>query len=591
MILVLMIVTAAIFVVQGDPSLSEITLTLNKTNGDFEIALSSRGNGLGGAFLKGGEVRVDDLSRDEGSLSLIDTKEGHDEDEMGTYDFTTFAWGSSDAKVLMETTFRTYEKDGGLIVFEQHFPNHLGAFNETTLLSRTLFPTFYRDGPELDCFSYHGVFPSMKSCSTSTYQESHQGGSPLIVYDSSSSKEDGIPMVVFSPVDFPKAHHMASDTKVFGAGVKSSAEIVPEGWTQRFMLSAGDGIRDGMMRWGDRLLTFTGKKRVDNRYRDDVHGKIGFWTDNGGYYHYALGNVSANATYEDVLPVVKAYHDKIGVPFGHWQFDSWFYPKDGGVSPGGGGGAVTNWTAMPSVFPSGMAHIGEILNVPIVMHNRQWSPVSDYVKHLSFEWYLSEKAAVPKDPAAFFAYFFDQQSGWHLSMYEQDWMCTEYDEVSALQTNLSLADMWLKGMADGVENSKRTQQYCMPYPYDVLAASAFPAVTNARYVLRCSFHIRVAPFSYLTSPPTGPRTIIFTRPGISIGQWAVPRCFTTPSVCSPSRYVVLSTSLCFVPSSHKIRRFLSFSLPRLCRTASTAAHCRRLVAKQSVQRPFPIVKR
>lgn len=28
-----------------------------------------------------------------------------------------------------------------------------------------------------------------------------------------------------------------------------------------------------------------------------------------------------------VLPKVKAYHDSIGVPFGHWQFDSWFYPK------------------------------------------------------------------------------------------------------------------------------------------------------------------------------------------------------------------------------------------------------------------------
>jgi hypothetical protein len=28
-----------------------------------------------------------------------------------------------------------------------------------------------------------------------------------------------------------------------------------------------------------------------------------------------------------VLPEVKAYHDDIGVPFGHWQFDSWFYPK------------------------------------------------------------------------------------------------------------------------------------------------------------------------------------------------------------------------------------------------------------------------
>ena len=53
-----------------------------------------------------------------------------------------------------------------------------------------------------------------------------------------------------------------------------------------------------------------------------------------------------------VLPRVHQHHKELGLPFGHWQFDSWFYPKDGGVGPGGGGGGVTNWTALPSVFPS-----------------------------------------------------------------------------------------------------------------------------------------------------------------------------------------------------------------------------------------------
>jgi hypothetical protein len=72
------------------------------------------------------------------------------------------------------------------------------------------------------------------------------------------------------------------------------------------------------------------------------------------------------------------------------------------------------------------------------------------------------------------------QEGWGLSMYEQDWLCTEYDGVEQLQTNISLADLWLEGMATGAERSGRTVQYCMPYPNDVLAAAALPAVTNAR---------------------------------------------------------------------------------------------------------------
>ena len=54
-------------------------------------------------------------------------------------------------------------------------------------------------------------------------------------------------------------------------------------------------------------------------------------------YHYSTGTGSTkfpngsyiyNQSYEEVLPKVKASHDAAGVPFGHWQFDSWFYPKD-----------------------------------------------------------------------------------------------------------------------------------------------------------------------------------------------------------------------------------------------------------------------
>jgi hypothetical protein len=57
---------------------------------------------------------------------------------------------------------------------------------------------------------------------------------------------------------------------------------------------------------------------------------------------------------------------------------------------------------------------------------------------------------------------------------------TEYDGVTHLQTNISLADAWLYGMAAGAASSNRTVQYCMPYPNDLLSASAYPAVTNAR---------------------------------------------------------------------------------------------------------------
>lgn len=65
-------------------------------------------------------------------------------------------------------------------------------------------------------------------------------------------------------------------------------------------------------------------------------------------------------------------------------------------------------------------------------------------------------------------------------MYEQDWMVTEYACVDALKTNISMGDLWLYGMAEGAARSGRTVQYCMPTPYEVLSASAYPSVTNAR---------------------------------------------------------------------------------------------------------------
>ena len=119
--------------------------------------------------------------------------------------------------------------------------------------------------------------------------------------------------------------------------------------------------------------------------------------------------------------------------------------------------------------------------MPTVMHNRQWSIHSDYIHNWTdIQWYLSEKAGIPRNPTKFFDRFFTQQNQWGLSMYEQDWMCTEYDEVEELQTNLTLADMWLAGMNHGAQQANLSIQYCMPYPNDMLSTASHSQVTNAR---------------------------------------------------------------------------------------------------------------
>lgn len=455
------------------PALNAQHLGLNiQDSGLFQITYDSE------PWLVGGEVMVAGLSSSTNGIAPSKPFSTTGHDHFGQYSATTFIWSQSNSgKDLMHTTFRTYPKDPSMIVFEQFFPSDItNAPNPLNLSAQTIFPSFDRSGSSnLNCFAYHAVFPTMSSCNLSNYQDTHQGGVPLVLYNSSSPS---LSMSVFSSLNSPKAHHMASAAKFVGAGVKATVGVIPAGWSQMFILAAGVGINDGMMTWGDKMLKYSGKARP-SLYYDLTHSTIGFWTDNGGYYHYSTG--VGNKTYEETLPKVKAYHDSIGVPFRHWQFDSWFYPKDGNVTPSGGGGAVTNWTAMPSVFPSGMAGIQSLLNVPMIMHNRQWSTHSEYMTNdPQFKWYVSALAAVPQDPEAFFRWFFQQQQGWGLAMYEQDWMNVEYDEVAALQTNISMGDLWLKGMAEGAGASGRAVQYCMPYPNDIMSGSAHPAVTNAR---------------------------------------------------------------------------------------------------------------
>ena len=47
----------------------------------------------------------------------------------------------------------------------------------------------------------------------------------------------------------------------------------------------------------------------------------------------------------------------------------------------------------------------------------------------------------------FWSFFFTQQHGYGLAVYEQDFMYSQYDNVEALQTNATFADDWLGSMA------------------------------------------------------------------------------------------------------------------------------------------------
>jgi hypothetical protein len=485
----------------------------------------------GQPWLSGGEVQVAGLSAAARTLvpaAPPSKRSGHD--SLGAHEATTLTWraaaaadangsDSGAAPLLLETSFRTYPADPSLIVFEQRFPTELQVTTEVTSgatapssHASTVFPGFTRSAfgssGTLDCFTFIGAasygFPSLQPCNTSSYQDGGlvMGATPLVLYD---AQNFSLPMAVFSPLSTPMAMHMTADNTLIGAGVKRSAQSTPAGWSQLFILSAGVGINDGMMHWGDHFLRYSGRAQRADLYGSTVLSTIGYWTSNGGYYHYAnFSNVSlmGGSSYEEVLPKVHASHKEAGLHFGHWQFDSWWYPKEGadGTYASNGGGGVMNWTALPDVFPHGMAAINQALGgVPMVMHNRQWSPDSAYVRtdclghgcHWLGGNYTSQtiitdsekggdKFSAPVNASDFFTWFFEQQPQWNLQMYEQDWMISEYSGVHELQGNVSLADAWLEGMAVGAAAANVSVMYCMPSAQMILSGAQHPAVTTAR---------------------------------------------------------------------------------------------------------------
>merc|ERR1712232_264503 len=141
---------------------------------------------------------------------------------------------------------------------------------------------------------------------------------------------------------------------------------------------------------------------------------------------------------------------KIGVPFRHWQLDSWWYPKGaGGSGSSANGHGDYHWVADDFVFPDGVPGLQKKVGLPFVMHNRWYDPrVSWYEIHgIGGKWTTGavdgkHQCAIALDQDAFWSYFFTEQKGFGLVTYEQDFMFTQYDGITEMQENATLADNW-----------------------------------------------------------------------------------------------------------------------------------------------------
>ena len=245
-------------------------------------------------------------------------------DTLGAFTANTFIW-KSNANVVMEAEVRTYDDD--FVVFEQRFPTALSFENQLSKARALItdFPSFEEQKSGLSFATFNGGFAKevamgkgagLASCSVGT-----QGGVPIILFDADSSPTKTLvasQLTSFKGGDLYCSGHLSM-------GVKGTSTSIPAEYSVSFVVVEGDGIAKTMEKWGDILLKKSGKLHRASPYHDDIVSYVGWWTDNGAYYHYPGGTIEGDkGGYQKAMHAVADYHRQIGAPFKHWQLDSWF---------------------------------------------------------------------------------------------------------------------------------------------------------------------------------------------------------------------------------------------------------------------------
>jgi hypothetical protein len=277
-------------------------------------------------------------------------------------------------------------------------------------------------------------------------------------------------------------------------GIMGNATEIPAGFESEWIMTAiAGGPTDAIGKWGKIL-----RQRYNRPDEDETHDRdltlrtLGFSTDNGAYYYYFTGQ-DANATYDDVVRRVKAYSVQERIPYRYLQLDSWWYYREDGADKFGVPlSGVTNWTALPSVFPDGgLPGVFAMTNWPVMAHNRYWATNNVYASNplipigdtnytgKTFEFAWGSAAGLPASEE-FWDNLFTINANWGLSVYEQDWLSLTTSRMPQLTQNVTFGREWLMQMGRQAGLHGLTVQYCMSYPRHIFQALEIPAVTQAR---------------------------------------------------------------------------------------------------------------
>jgi hypothetical protein len=337
-----------------------------------------------------------------------------------------------------------------------------GALLEDTYLSagpnQNPFPTFASLPPGLMEFSYQRkVF--------GVYEFGALGPEgPWSLFDKQGN------VLMLSPADHFQISRMdglnggAADSRIMPA-----IETLPAGFTHGTLIVFGTGMNRVFETWGNALLALGGKQRPAND-ANVLLAKFGYWTDRGAFYYY---HFDQRYGYAGTLLALRDEFQKLGLPLGYMQLDSWWYPKGDDARWNSAGSTLAygedTYRADKELFPNGLATFHQSLALPMVTHARWISTASPYHK----QYKMSGNVVI--DPE-FWNSTADYLNDAGVVTYEQDWL----SHNAQPEMNLTDPQAFLGDMSKAMLSKDITIQYCMPLPSDYMASTLYPNVQTTR---------------------------------------------------------------------------------------------------------------
>lgn len=413
-------------------------------------------------------------------LHLDAQENDNGENNWGSFTDVNFYWSAPAVGTSWRTVFRFYSSLS-VVVFTQVFSSGCGDMGVVTgdtsekgiLEVSSAFPTFKVRGrdpslPRLNYLTFSGNNVGGSRIGRvwdDEFPGGSHGGVPIVFYDDSNHA------VVLSPLDnFLQSIFVQSEAfdgqLVCGLQGKTAGVHGYDPWGHLFgvsyvMVATDRGVRDAMRQWGNHKLGFYGKQRAVGDENWTLQ-KLGYASDNGAYYYY---NTEPGRNYEETLLDVDKYFNVSGLPLGYFQLDSWWYSKSNATGDGG----CLLWEPLTDIFPNGM----KILNKPVWLHARYFSPLSPYRKNYRF--LDSDSPAHPcllsQDNTFYEAIMnktrdFAPKQG--MVLFEQDWMSTPLMRMNITHTDYTTASWWLNVLNMGARNTNTWLQLDTAFPSEIL---------------------------------------------------------------------------------------------------------------------------